>query len=137
MKKIVLSDLLKKKNPNSMLKKSIMRHDLRGCLNALSLGADINYLYNDNYTPLMTAIVIGARDCAYMLISKGANCDVLSSHNENSLFIAVSKGEFELAKLLLDSGASLCVNDLGFSVQGLCKFIDSKESLEFNELIGG
>ncbi len=73
----------------------------------IEAGADVNFVDEDDYTPLMIASSCGHIEIVKLLIDNGANVNYFNrySYGNTSLMIASYHGDIELAKLLIDKGA--------------------------------
>ncbi|KAG5684221.1 hypothetical protein PVAND_013459 [Polypedilum vanderplanki] len=94
---------IEKLNPNYVLYKASIAHNLPVMCQALALGADKNWpnLENFNRTPLHQAVIVGSLMTSEFLILNGANINCTDSRNYTPLHLSIELGNTALAYLLL------------------------------------
>jgi len=92
-----------KLNPNYVLYKATMAHNLPVMCQAVSLGADKNWENpeNLNRTPLHQAILAGSLMTCEFLLLNGANINCVDTNGYTPLHLSIELGNTALAYLLL------------------------------------
>ncbi|KAL7026934.1 hypothetical protein ACKWTF_005239 [Chironomus riparius] len=92
-----------KLNPNYVLYKASIAHNLPVMCQAMSLGADKNWINPENFerTPLHQAVIVGSLMTCEFLIMNGANINCVDRRNYTPLHLSIEMGNTALAYLLL------------------------------------
>ena len=90
-------------NPNFVLFKATTAHNLPVMLQAISLGADKNWVNNEQIdrNPLHQAILSGSLMTCEFLLLNGANINAIDRNGYTPLHLAIETGNTSLAYLLL------------------------------------
>ena len=80
--------------------------DLPKCQKLLAMGADVNHVGADTFTPLHRASGMGRTPIVSLLIEKGALVNVKNQNGSTPLHMAAQEGHLATARLLVTSGAS-------------------------------
>ena len=83
----------------------IFNGDAEGIKTAISMGAEINIIGDDAYTPLHLASLLGNYEIIEILLKAGAEPNSLNAKDETPLILAVFSGSAKSAEVLIDFGA--------------------------------
>jgi ankyrin repeat protein len=75
----------------------------------LDIGADIDCVYNCDWTPLIRATYCSQMRIAKLLIERGANVNARRRNGLTPLFNACKRNELEIVKMLVERGANMHV----------------------------
>ena len=92
------------KIPNE-LSRLYIRHDVAHLL--LELGADVNKIGTDEWSPLTAAAFCGSTDVLNLLLDHGADVNAMDKYERTALGWAAGRGEAEAAELLIVNGATI------------------------------
>lgn len=92
------------KIPNE-LSRLYIRHDVAHLL--LELGADVNKMGADGWSPLTAAAFCGSTDVLKLLLEHGADVNATDEHGRTSLHWAAGRRETEAVELLIVNGATI------------------------------
>uniref|UniRef100_A0A336N3D1 CSON010356 protein n=1 Tax=Culicoides sonorensis TaxID=179676 RepID=A0A336N3D1_CULSO len=97
-----------KLNPNYLLYKAALAHNIPVMCQALALKADKNWINVSDFdrTPLHQAILSGSLMACEFLLLNGSNIDTTDRNGETALHLATEKGFTQLAYLLLKHKAN-------------------------------
>lgn len=73
----------------------------------LNRGANINFQYNDGYTPLMLASSKNQIKIVELLLNRGADVNMQNKYGHTALMIANFNNSYKIVKLLLNRGANV------------------------------
>ena len=95
-------------------------------------GANVNALYEGDYTPLMSAIDRKNNEMVKLFLEHGANVRLVDKHGNGALWKAVFWNNLEIVKLLVKAGADPFkeVKD-GWSIYDGAKHIGVSEIVDF------
>ena len=98
----------KKKRSNGTGAEAAERGTVDVVKRLLARGANVNVLFSNNVTPLMTAIRLGYDKLVDVLINAGANLDTGDRSGENTpLLLAIGMGNLRIVQKLLHAGANV------------------------------
>ena len=108
----------------------------------LDNGANVNYQDDDDdydYTPLISASEVGAKNIAKLLIEKGANVNHKTTDGTTALMAASMEEYPEIVKLLLKNGANIKLkNDQGKTALGIiANDVDIRKKSEIAKILLG
>jgi len=93
---------------NEDLYEAVLHEEFENIDRLLKAGVDVNVRFEDGYTPLIVAAVVGHLEVALVLIENGANVNVRNLENGKSLLeMAAWEGNMKMASVLLENGACL------------------------------
>ena len=93
---------------NEELYEAVLHEEFENIDRLLKAGVDVNIRFEDGYTPLVVAAVVGHLEIALFLIEKGANVNVRNLESGKSLLeMAAWEGNMKMASVLLDNGANV------------------------------
>lgn len=95
-------------------------------------GANVNALYEGDYTPLMFAIDRDNNEMAKLFLEHGANVHLVDKHGNGALWKAVFHNNLEIVRLLVKAGADpfKVIKD-GWSIYDGAKHIGVNEIVDF------
>ena len=97
---------------SSPLKTAIKNNDEELVLRLIEEGADVNEIFDNRYTPLMTACFFGFINIVNILIEKNADVNKDSFNGSPAIYVASFMGFLDIVIKLLDSGAIVKEDDL-------------------------
>ena len=95
-------------------------------------GANVNALYEGDYTPLMFAIDRDNNEMAKLFLEHGANVHLVDKHGNGALWKAVFHNNLEIVRLLVKAGTDpfKVIKD-GWSIYDGAKHIGVNEIVDF------
>lgn len=77
----------------------------------INRNANVNALFEKNYSPLMSAVDGKNIEIVELLLEKGANVNLKDKHGNDALFKAVDTLNLDLIELLIKAGANPFIGD--------------------------
>ena len=101
---------------NRLLERALWDRNINGVRSAIANGANINYRYTFNSTPLILACQqlnekLPDFEIAKFLIDRGADVNLRNDLNSTALTLAASNNQTAIVKYLVEHGASINVRD--------------------------
>jgi ankyrin repeat protein len=94
------------------LKEALMHNNIAFLNSFIQSGADINYTYENNVTPLHMAAVKGYYDILKLLLERKANPTAKTLHGQTPLhFACFSNGNSQIISLLINKKAEVNIQD--------------------------
>ncbi len=93
--------------PNENLLKAIQEQDFKKAEQALNEEADVNYTYQNGYSPLLQATENKNTPIASLLLKRGATVDFQTRLGSTSLMFAASNNDLRTATLLINYKANV------------------------------
>jgi ankyrin repeat protein len=101
----------------TVLEAAILFNDEQLLLSLIEAGANVNQIFDNRFTPLITACKYGFINIVNILIENNADVNLDSFIGAPPIYIASSKGFLDIVIKLLDSGAILTDEDvMGFDI---------------------
>lgn len=104
-KAVIASFILSVPEATEMLRKAAENKNMENFYRALSMGADVNSVDNDNKTPLLLAVMSQSYEMTEVLIHKGAKVNIKSKGGNTPLSMAKDLGADDIVQLLQKAGA--------------------------------
>lgn len=92
---------------SAQIKELLYSDEVSDVEQAISAGAEIDFIDENGETPLCNACVCDATDVAKLLLKHGANPNVKDVHGNRLITIACDNSNTELAQLLYEHGANI------------------------------
>ncbi|XP_077579001.1 ankyrin repeat and protein kinase domain-containing protein 1 [Stigmatopora nigra] len=90
----------------SLLHYTVASGDAKSVEHVLSLGADVNYVMDKGYTPLIVAVLNRLHNIISLLLKHGADPMLGDEDRWTAVHFAAQNGDDKAVRLLLDNGAS-------------------------------
>ena len=95
------------------------------------IGADVNYMDEVKFTPLMHATQEGHHECVKLLIDAGADVNLKGYNKKTPVLIAAANGVNKCLELLIEAGADVNItNHNGFSGLHLATYYGNKKCVK-------